>query len=70
MTYWLLNGDYLDMHEQADAFGISKATDHNREFYISDGNGLIVHTKAGSIITSRHAIHDARWDNHMLMLNA
>jgi uncharacterized protein len=69
VTFWSAGGDYLGLYDQADACGISHATNENNDFYISDGSGTIARVDHGMSSTMQYKFNDSRWDNHLLTLS-
>ncbi|MFK7794797.1 MAG: DUF1513 domain-containing protein [Gammaproteobacteria bacterium] len=68
VTYWSAKGQYLGLHEQADACGVSGSTDNPSEFLVSDGTGAILVVKDKLQSHPYHMTRGWRWDNHMLTL--
>ncbi len=68
VTYWSATGDYLGLHEQADACGISRAIGGRGEFFVSDGGGEFVRVNGRLALSERRALSNWRWDNHLSAL--
>lgn len=69
VTYWSATGDYLGLHEQADACGVSPQPDAGQGFLVSDGEGEIRRIGPGLLGKPQQQHPAARWDNHLLALS-
>jgi hypothetical protein len=67
VTYWSVAGNYLGMHEQFDACGISSTVNSSNEFFISSGNGDVIQTSIDHQIKTKHNFKTSSWDNHMII---
>jgi len=68
VTYWSAAGDYLGLHEQTDACGISRAIGGSGDFFVSDGGGELVHVNDRLVVSERRAFSNWCWDNHLSTL--
>jgi len=68
-TYWSVNGDYLGLHNQVDACGVSHSTNNEAEFLVSDGSGEILQVSNDYTSTAYYQSSQWRWDNHLLTLS-
>lgn len=68
VTVWSSTGDYLGVHEQADACGIGPAGVGERGFLVSDGGGGVLRVDENLAAIDHRAFPDCRWDNHLLTL--
>ncbi len=67
-TYWSADGNYLGLHNQTDACGVSQSTDEKSKFLISDGAGDILQVKDNFKSIVYYRLRERRWDNHLLVL--
>jgi hypothetical protein len=68
VTYWSAKGNYLGLHNQTDACGVSDSMDDQSKFLISDGSGAIMQIENEFKSTVYYKSNNWRWDNHMLVL--
>tara|TARA_B110000238_G_C16112061_1_gene433136 strand:- start:405 stop:1502 length:1098 start_codon:yes stop_codon:yes gene_type:complete len=67
-TYWSAKGDYLGLHNQNDACGVSQSTSNDSEFLVSDGAGNILQINQDFTSVDYYQSHEWRWDNHLLTI--
>jgi hypothetical protein len=68
-TYWSADGDYLGLHNQVDACGVSHSVNNESEFLVSDGTGAILQVSNDDTSTEYYRSSQWRWDNHLLTLS-
>lgn len=68
VTFWSAGGDYLGLHDQADACGIGRTDGGGQGFVVSDGGGAVARVDEDLVATARTSFPGCRWDNHLLTL--
>ena len=68
VTFWSAGGDYLGLHDQADACGIGRTDGGGQGFVVSDGGGAVARVDEDLVATARTSFSGYRWDNHLLTL--